>query len=61
MAKFTSKYSFNAKGILHIEEDVLTMESTDTGELIPISQFLEDFDQKECTISINYAVDQGGA
>ena len=30
MAKFTSKYSFNAKGVLRIEDDILKIESTET-------------------------------
>ena len=61
MAKFASKYSFNAKGIMYVENNILSVESGENGELIPIAQFLEDFSGKECTISINYAVDEAEA
>ena len=59
MAKFSNKYNFSAKGILYVEENILSVESAETGELIPIAQFLEDFNGKECAITINYTENIG--
>lgn len=61
MAKFAKKYNFSAKGILYIEEGIISIESAETGELVPISQFLEDFIGKECALTVNYTEDIGEA
>ena len=59
MAKFANKYNFSAKGILYVEENILSVGSAETGELIPIAQFLSDFSGKECAITINYTENIG--
>ena len=61
MSKFQSKYTFNAKGILYIEDGVISVENSETGECVPITPFIENFNGKECAISINYAEDYGEA
>lgn len=57
MSKFARKYNFNAKGILYIEDEVLYIENSETGELVSISELLNDFAGKECTIAVAYAED----
>lgn len=57
MSKFARKYNFNAKGILYIEDGVISIENSETGELVNISEHLTDFVGKECTIAVAYAED----
>jgi hypothetical protein len=57
MSKFARKYNFNAKGILYIEDEILYIENSETGELVSISEHLNDFVGKECTIAVAYAED----
>lgn len=62
MAKFAKKYNFSAKGILYIEEGIIFIENAEMGgELVPITQFLEDFIGKECAVTVNYTEDMGEA
>lgn len=57
MSKFQKKYNFSAKGVLYIENNVISIENEETGELVNILDHLVDFDGKECTISVAYAED----
>lgn len=57
MSKFQKKYNFNAKGILYIEDGVISIENEENGELVNISELLEDFVNKECTLTVAYAED----
>ena len=57
MSKFQKKYNFSAKGVLYIENNVISIENEETGELVNILDHLGDFDGKECTISVAYAED----
>lgn len=57
MSKFQKKSSFNAKGVLYIENGVISVENEDTGELIKISEHLDEFNGHECTVSIGYVED----
>lgn len=57
MSKFQKKYNFNAKGILYIEDDTLSIENEENGELVEIAPLLNDFHGKEVTFSVAYAED----
>ena len=57
MANITLKYALNAKGILSIEEDEVALEVPDTGELLKLSELLEDFKDKTVKLSITYDED----
>lgn len=57
MSNITLKYALNAKGILSIEEDEVALEVQDTGELIKLSELLEDFRDKTVKLSITYDED----
>ena len=57
MANIVKKYSMNIKGILSIDEGVVGVENTDTGEFFPLSTLLEDFKDRLVKLSINYDED----
>lgn len=57
MSKVTKKYNLNIKGVLYIEDDVISVESEETGALMPIAAFAEDFNGKECSLSIAFVKD----
>ena len=59
MSKFSHKYNFNAKGILYIEDGAIHVENESTGELVKISDMLQDFHGKECTLSVAYSEEIG--
>ena len=54
MANIKKKYSLNAKGILVIENDIIGIENTDTGELFSLQDLLADFADKSVSLSVNY-------
>lgn len=54
MANIKKKYSLNAKGILVIENDIIGIENTDTGELLNLQNLLADFADKSVSLSVNY-------
>ena len=54
MANIKKKYSLNAKGILVIENDIIGIENTDTGELFNLQNLLADFADKSVSLSVNY-------
>lgn len=59
MAKsaITKKMSLSANGILVIEDNCVSIENTDTGELIDLSKLLEDFADKSVKFSVAYDYD----
>lgn len=57
MSKFQKKYNFSAKGILYIEDGVISIENEETGALVNILEHLEDFSGKECALTVAYAED----
>lgn len=57
MANITRKYALNAKGILSIEDGVVAIENSETGEVIPLETLLEDFADKTVKLSVNYDED----
>ena len=54
-SKVNKKYAVNVKAIFYIEDNVIRFENSDTGELMPLAPLLEDFDGKECTLSVAFA------
>ena len=57
-AKIQKKYSVNATGELHINDDMLiTITTVDSGEVFDIADLLSDFENKDVKISCNYAED----
>ena len=57
-AKIQKKYSVNATGELHINNDgVMTITNIDTGEVFDVSDLLSDFENIDVKISCNYAED----
>lgn len=59
MAKssITKKYSLNANGILCISEDGVSLENTETGEMINFKTLLSDFADRTIKLSVNYDED----
>jgi len=53
-AAINFNYKISAKGILHIDDDMVAIENPDTGELIPLSTLFEDFADKSVALSISY-------
>lgn len=47
-------YKISAKGILSIDDDVVSIENVDTGRVIPLSMLFEDFRDKSISLTINY-------
>lgn len=56
-SKFQKKYNFSAKGILYVEDGVISIENSETGALVNILDHLDDFHGKECTLTVAYAED----
>lgn len=57
-AKIQKKYSVNATGELHINDDgAMTITNVDTGEVFDVSDLLSDFENKDVKITCNYAED----
>ena len=57
MSKFQKKSSFNAKGILYVEDGVLSIENEETGALVKVCDHLDEFNGHECTVAISFAED----
>ena len=55
MSKVNKKYAVSIKAIFYVENGVVKFENSDTGELMPLAPLLEDFDGKECTLSVTFA------
>lgn len=56
-AAITKKFSLNADGILSIDDDCVSIENVDTGELINLSEMLSEFKDRSVKLSINYSED----
>jgi predicted RNA-binding protein with RPS1 domain len=57
-AKIQKKYSVNATGELHINDDgLIAISNVDTGEVFDVAELLSDFEGKDVKISCNYAED----
>lgn len=57
-AKIQRKYSVNAAGELHIDEDgVIGITNADTGETFVLADLLSDFNSRDVKITCNYAED----
>ena len=54
MANITRKYALNAKGILDIGQTSVGIEIPDTGEIVALSELLEDFDGRSVKLSVTY-------
>jgi hypothetical protein len=57
MSKINKKYTVSAKGIMYIEDGIISVENENTGELIQVADLLEDFNEKECSLTVAYAED----
>lgn len=53
-ASFNKTYKISAKGTLNVEDDVVSIENPDTGELIQLSNLFADFSDRQVSITINY-------
>lgn len=60
-ASINKTYKITAKGILSIDGDIVSIENSDTGELVQLSDLFEDFADKSVSLSINYDEDYGSA
>jgi hypothetical protein len=58
-ASINKNYKIAAKGILSIEEDIVSIENADTGELVQLSDLFVDFNNKTVSLSISYDEDYG--
>ena len=56
-SKIQKKFSVSAKGIIDVTDGIVSIENEDTGELINLATLIEDFDGKDCSLSINYGED----
>lgn len=57
MAAIVKKYKLSAQGILVIENNVVGVESADTGELIEMKDLLSDFKDRTIKLIISYDED----
>ena len=56
-AAFTKKYAISAQGILGIDDDGVVIENPDSGELVPLSELLNDFADRAVKLSVTYDED----
>lgn len=56
-ASITKKFSLSANGVLSIDEDGVSIENPDTGEMIDLKDLFEDFADKSVKLSINFDED----
>nr|DAK86935.1 MAG TPA: YonK protein [Caudoviricetes sp.]DAT63943.1 MAG TPA: YonK protein [Caudoviricetes sp.] len=56
-AAFNKSYKINAKGVLSIDEGIVSVENPDTGELVELATLFIDFADKPVSISISYDED----
>ena len=57
MSKINKKYSVDAKGVLCIEDGIITLLVEDVEEPVVLSELIEDFKGKEIKIAVNYGVE----
>lgn len=58
-AAINRNFKISAKGILSIEDNIVSIENGDTGELIELSRLFADFADKPVSLSISYDEDYG--
>ena len=56
-AAIQKKYAINAQGILVIDDGTVSIENTETGELINLIDLFADFADKDIKLSITYGED----
>jgi hypothetical protein len=59
MSKINKKHTLSIKAILYVENNVISFEDANTGEVIPVASLAQEFDARECTLSIAYAEEYG--
>ena len=59
MSKINKKHTLNIKAVLYVEGDTIAFEDANTGEVIPVASLVQEFDAKECNLSIAYAEEYG--
>lgn len=60
-ASINRNYKLNAKGVLSIDDDIVSIENPDTGELIQLSTLFADFADRTVSINISYDEDYDSA
>lgn len=60
-ASINRNYKINAKGILNIADNIVSIENTDTGELIQLSTLFSDFADRTVSLNISYDEDYDSA
>lgn len=58
-ASINKSYKLNAKGIISIEDNIVSVENADTGELIELARLFADFADRPVSLSISYDEDYG--
>mgnify|MGYP003413085038 CR=1 len=53
-SKINKKYSADVKGVLNIEDGIITVQVEDVDEPIVLADFIKDFTDKEIKIVISY-------
>ena len=56
-AAFNKSYKINAKGVLSIDESIVSVENPDTGELIDLKTLLSEFANRAVKLSVTYDED----
>lgn len=59
MSKINKKHTLSIKAILYVEDNIISFEDANIGEIIPVASLAQEFDAKECTLSIAYAEEYG--
>lgn len=58
-ASINKTLKLNAQGILSIDDDGVSIENPDTGELIDMKTLLSEFAEKSVKLSVTYDYDYG--
>lgn len=53
-SKINKKYSADIKGVLSIEDGIITIQVEDMDESIVLADFIKDFAEKEIKIVVSY-------
>lgn len=59
MSKINKKHTLNIKAVLYVEDNVISFEDENTGEVIPVASLAQEFDGRECSLAIAYAEEYG--
>lgn len=60
-ASIMKNYKLSAQGILVIDNNVIGVENTDTGEFIDMKDLLSDFKDRTIKLSISYDEEYGAS